>query len=79
MIQTPIQPGHALQENGDLTAAIAFNTAPKLNPNDTDAHNNLGHAGDLTAAIASSTAPNINPNHTEALNNLGTCLKNRAT
>ena len=47
----------AALEQGDLTAAIAYNTALQLKLNYPDAHNNLGNAlkemGDLTAAIAS--------------------------
>ena len=61
--QPPRSPQHlgaALQEQGDLTAAIAsVNTALKLKPNYPGAHNNLGVAlkeqGDLPLPLPPST------------------------
>ena len=49
--------GNALQDQGDLTAAIArYRTAVQLNKNFPDAHNNLGKAlhakGQLTEALS---------------------------
>ena len=72
--------GNALQDQGDLTAAItSYNNALQFKPNYSEAHYNLGNAlqeqGNLTAAVASyRTALQLNQDFPDAHNNLGRTL-----
>ncbi|HIB78208.1 MAG TPA: tetratricopeptide repeat protein, partial [Flavobacteriales bacterium] len=69
--------GIALQQQGDLTGAVAScRRAIAIDPEDSDAHSNLGNAlqqqGDLTGAVASCRrAIAIDPEHANAHCNLG--------
>ncbi|MBD69746.1 hypothetical protein CMK21_06440, partial [Candidatus Poribacteria bacterium] len=72
--------GLALQEQGELDQAIqAYHRALEINPNYSEAYNNLGNVlkeqGKLDdAVLAYRSALGINPDYSEAHNNLGLVL-----